>query len=220
LAKKTLDRLCPDPTLTLCAVKDRLPPTANDFLWGDSEAFERVGGWLASKAEADRIIAASVRFFPADHLSSAVKLSVQQLASYATGDGLESQAEPWGLIADKFPHDLASYTAARQQTGGLSMARINRVHLPLATAALCLLPVLGWLTWKKNLSREAIGLLLIGVALLTNAIVCGVLSNPVDRYQSRLVWLAVFALGLAAARAYRFKERLAPLADLAVTQQS
>jgi hypothetical protein len=38
--------------------------------------------------------------------------------------------------------------------------------------------------------------------LLANALVCGALSNPHDRYGARVVWLATFAVGLAALRAY------------------
>jgi hypothetical protein len=35
-------------------------------------------------------------------------------------------------------------------------------------------------------------------ALIGNAIVCGTLSNPHDRYQSRLIWIVPFAVALAA----------------------
>lgn len=199
LARQTLDRLCPDPELTLCALKDHLPPTANDFLWGDSEAFARVGGWLGSKREADRIIEASLRLFPGDHLVSAVTLSAHQLVSFSTADGLESQAEPWGLIEAHFPADLPSYAAARQQTGRLPVTEINLLQVPLAAASMVLLPGLALLAWRRARWREVAGLMLVGAALLGNAVICGVLSNPNARYESRMVWLAVFAAGLAVA---------------------
>jgi len=199
LAHQTLDRLCPDPDLTLCGVKDNLPPTANDFLWGDSEAFARIGGWLGSKREADRIIDASLRLFPLEHLASAATLSARQLVSFSTGDGLESQAEPWGLIEAHFPADLPSYVAARQQTGLLPLVEINLLEVPLAAASMVLLPWLALMAWRRERWREAAGLILIGAALLGNAVICGVLSNPNARYESRMVWLAVFAAGLAVA---------------------
>lgn len=41
-------------------------------------------------------------------------------------------------------------------------------------------------------------------ALAGNAFICGALSNPHDRYQSRMVWIAVLAAGMALA------ERLGP----------
>ena len=201
LAKRTLDRLCPDPELSLCELKDHLPPTANDFLWGDSDAFAKVGGWLDSRKEADRIIAASFDLFPGEHIASAVKLSWTQLTWFATADGLESQAEPWGLIEAHLPLDFPAYQAARQQTEPLPIRLINRVHVPIATLAMLSLPLLLWAAWRSSRWREAAGLVLIGGALLGNAVICGVLSNPNDRYESRVVWLAVFALGLAAAEA-------------------
>ena len=39
------------------------------------------------------------------------------------------------------------------------------------------------------------------VALIGNAAVCGVISDPHDRYGARIVWTAVFAVALAAWRA-------------------
>jgi hypothetical protein len=35
------------------------------------------------------------------------------------------------------------------------------------------------------------------IALFANAAICGVFSNPNDRYQSRIVWLAPFAVMIA-----------------------
>jgi hypothetical protein len=201
LAKQTLDRLCPDPLLRLCAVKDSLPPTANDFLWGDSEAFALVGGWLDSRAEADRILLASLKLFPRDHLLSALNLSARQLIWFDTGEGLISQAEPWGVIEDNFPAEFPSYKAARQQADALpaAMALVNRLDLPLAGLAMLALPLLAWFCWRRRRLREMAGVTLIGAALIGNAIICGVLSNPSARYESRMVWLAVFALFLALA---------------------
>jgi hypothetical protein len=37
---------------------------------------------------------------------------------------------------------------------------------------------------------------LILAALIGNAVICGALSNPHARYQSRLIWMAPFALAL------------------------
>ena len=201
LAKQTLDRLCPDPLLRLCTVKDSLPATANDFLWGDSAAFALVGGWLDSKAEAERILSASLRLFPGDHLRSALFLSARQLIWFDTGEGLESQAEPWGVIEAHFPADFPFYERARQQSGTLpaAMVEVNRLQVPLAALAMLVLPALAGVCWRRRRMREMAAVILIGAALIGNAVICGVLSNPNGRYESRMVWLAVFALFLALA---------------------
>jgi len=203
LAKQTLERLCPDPLLRLCAVKESLPATANDFLWGDSAAFALIGGWLDSKEEAERILSASLRLFPGDHVLASVKLSAQQLVWFDTGEGLESQAEPWGVIEAHLPGDFPAYEGARQQKGEMpaAMRMINRLHVPLAGLAMLALPALAWICRRGHRLREMAGLILIGAALAGNAVICGVLSNPNGRYESRMVWLAVFALFLAAADA-------------------
>jgi hypothetical protein len=42
----------------------------------------------------------------------------------------------------------------------------------------------------------------VSLALLGNAIVCGVISGPHDRYGSRLVWIATFVTLIAAIRRF------------------
>jgi hypothetical protein len=42
----------------------------------------------------------------------------------------------------------------------------------------------------------------IAVALMANAFVCGVLSNPHDRYGARLVWIAPLVIILLLCRLY------------------
>jgi hypothetical protein len=39
-------------------------------------------------------------------------------------------------------------------------------------------------------------LVFVFLALLGNAVICGVFSNPHARYQSRLIWVPAFALSL------------------------
>jgi hypothetical protein len=43
----------------------------------------------------------------------------------------------------------------------------------------------------------------VALAVLANAAVCGVFSNPHDRYGARIVWLAVLTALLAAITALR-----------------
>jgi len=45
---------------------------------------------------------------------------------------------------------------------------------------------------------------LLFVALISNAVICGVLSNPHDRYQSRLAWLAPLVVTIAVVCAENF----------------
>jgi hypothetical protein len=40
----------------------------------------------------------------------------------------------------------------------------------------------------------------VTLALLGNAVICGVISGPHDRYGARMVWIATFTALIAAAR--------------------
>jgi hypothetical protein len=64
---------------------------------------------------------------------------------------------------------------------------------------MALLPVIVLLSARKALSPTA-GEIAAAIVLtmLANAFVCGALSNPHDRYGARVVWLAAFAVILAA----------------------
>ena len=94
--------------------------------------------------------------------------------------------------------------AARQQHGEIGFTAINAVDVPVAWAAMALLPVLIMLGLYSaefaDLGRLATTLI---VALLGNAAFCGVISNPHDRYGARLVWVAPFVVALVLWRALR-----------------
>jgi len=71
--------------------------------------------------------------------------------------------------------------------------------MQIAVGGLSLIALIGILTWAIRAKRFFGAALPVFVlaALIGNAIVCGVLSGPHDRYQSRLMWLAPFAVALA-----------------------
>ena len=95
---------------------------------------------------------------------------------------------------------------------------IRAVTTPIAGFALITLPFLGIAAWRRR-DQAAAGLVAaVGAALIVNALLAGALSDVHDRYQSRMVWLAPFVLGLLAARWWRQRRtneptQLAGLAD-------
>jgi hypothetical protein len=76
----------------------------------------------------------------------------------------------------------------------------------MPVAALSLVALGLALVFRRRLKMvpEAIALcLVILLALAANAIICGVFSHAVDRYQSRLVLLATLAVALMIAQHWR-----------------
>ena len=81
--------------------------------------------------------------------------------------------------------------AARQQRGELGFTAINRLHLPVAWGSmLLLLGVIALAARRREFADLGALAAVVALAILANAAVCGVLSNPHDRYGARMVWLA------------------------------
>ena len=64
-------------------------------------------------------------------------------------------------------------------------------------------------------ARVAATMLLLVAVLIVNAAICGILSGPFERYQSRLIWLLPVGLGLTACALPMGLERAVPFAQRA-----
>lgn len=199
IAKKYLDAVCPKGAdLALCPYRNRLPDTANAFLWAPwASPFWKLGGWAGMRDEADRIVAGAIRDFPGEVAAAALENAWSQYWSIALGDGWGPKNRPrWaGEYYDvgkaRYPEDFPSYMAAQQQTGkGIDFEPINAYQVPFAVLGRALLVVLTIFAFSRA-DKEGAGLgALVLLALIGNAFICGALSNPHDRYQNRIVWNA------------------------------
>jgi hypothetical protein len=202
IVKRLLDDTCPGAGYALCAHKDTLPTNANDWLWGPATPFWKMGGFEGTAAESSRIIADSLKRYPTMHLRTAVEATLEQFFAFRTGDGIEPQPWPtWWAMETFLPRQLPAYAAARQQKDLIDFAALNGLQVPLGLLAIA--AAAGFATAAAARRRcDDRGLLpaYLLLALLGNAMICGVLSNPHDRYQSRLLWTVPFALLALASR--------------------
>ena len=139
-----------------------------------------------------------------------------------TGDGLT----PWSwytrLTFEQYaPEALKSYIVARQATMSFDFTWVNLLHVPMQALAIAALPLIVIARPPRRLAEFATLLL---AALLGNAVICGVLSNPHDRYQNRLAWLAILVVALAllsqlAARNRDSRRRPRPLPSSTLDEQ-
>jgi hypothetical protein len=201
IVKRYLDDHCPDPRLKLCPYRDTLPQDADVFLWGNS-VFDKLGRFAGLGDEMRTIVLGSLRDYPLMQIDAALVATARQLVAVGTGEGVVTTIwHTYGMIEDHTPWVVPAMRAARQQQVGISFRAINMIQEPLAWAAMALLPLLMVFGLGSgsfsDLGRLAIT---VALALLANAAVCGVISNPHDRYGSRLVWTAVFVVALAAWR--------------------
>jgi len=85
----------------------------------------------------------------------------------------------------------------------LSFTAINTLHYPLALLAILAVPAIMILLRGRRFASVRDLALAVSITIVANAAVCGVFSNPHDRYGARIVWLASFTLLVALITALR-----------------
>lgn len=195
LVNRLLDDTCPGSGYKLCAYKNRLPRTAERWLWFPGSPFVKLGHFRGTAAESQRIVFDILRRYPGAFTLATVRDTDDQLVTFRTGDQIEPQE--WVLFPelDRFiPAQMKGYMRARQQKGKIHFHDINDVHLPIAALGqIGALAAFAMMVQRRRWN-SAIFLSFLIMALFGNALICGALSNPHARYQSRLIWLPVFAL--------------------------
>jgi hypothetical protein len=138
--------------------------------------------------------------YPLWQAKAAIVATAQQLTDVATGEG----SDVWiphtkGIIERYMPAQLPAMRAARQQHSQLDFTVINRIHVPVALASmLAVMAICVAAIFRRRLDDLTLLAATVGIALLGNAVVCGMLSGPHDRYGARIVWIATLVALIAA----------------------
>ncbi len=189
-----LDEHCPSSEIRLCAYRATLPTTGDEWIWDSDSPFVELGGWDGYAGEMRSITLASLGEHPWLNLRQAAAASLWQFVKLGTGEDMDS--EYWHtdqVIADYLPDALPALSNAVQHHAALGQLalRLNFIYLPVTFGAIAFgLAGLVAGCWRGSLPKLPLTVLL---ALLGNAILCGVFSGPHDRYQGRIAWLAVLA---------------------------
>ena len=138
-------------------------------------------------------------------LTTAIAATLEQIVSYETEVSVDDNEPTFKAFAEFIPDLLPALQNARQQTGGVNIAPFNTyLHVPFGGLTMAGLVLALLLRRRLKLSPETTALCLaILLALAANAAICGIFSHAVDRYQSRLVLLAPFALAILFAQRWR-----------------
>lgn len=204
IVKKYLAAHCPDPDLRVfCRIKDTIPQNADEFFWADPE-FGKLGGFEKLGGEMEAVALGAIADYPLLQVETAAVASGKQLVAVHTGEGVENTLwHTYGVIRDRLPGLVPAMDAARQQQKtSISFAALNAVHYPVALACIAVLPLLLLLALTERLPARFAELTATAMlALLGNAVVCGAISNPHDRYGARLAWIAAFVALMALAHA-------------------
>lgn len=213
LVKRFLDEECPtekiwSPKYKLCKFRHQLPTNADAYLWETNSIFTKLGRFHGSVVESGRIVDEIVKRYPLAVAVEVLKNAAVQFGYFTTGDGIEPQEWVLNTEFERFiPSQMHAYTSARQQRDEFYFLPLTILHVSVAVLSLA---ALGWLLLTAIRRRDWGGLTLpafVLLALMGNALICGALSGPHGRYQSRLIWLPTFVLLLTQAPKLEFSLR-------------
>lgn len=201
IVKQYLGDHCAQQKLKLCPYRNELPATADKFLWGDS-MFNDLGRFQGLNDEMGFIVRQSLAEYPARQAGAAIIATAQQLVHVGTGEGINAWiGHTYGIIERYIPSQIKPMRAAYQQHQDIDFAAINRLHVPVALASmLAVVAIFAMAVWRRRIDDLTLLAATVTLALLGNAVVCGVISGPHDRYGARLAWIASFVALIALAK--------------------
>ena len=198
---------CPQNGFTVCKYLDRLPVDANLFLWDPSPrgVFSAVPPPVrqALAAEQTRFVLAVLAYAPWAELRDALGDVGEQL----TMAGLDEFQYP-NVLKRSFEEKIPPVHLRRMKESAAYRGAMPVVPFSIVTGltyglgALVVLSALLWGRVRTRLpSRLTAVTAWIVAGVLINAVVCGVLSGPHNRYAARVAWvvpLAALLIGDAA----------------------
>ncbi len=192
---------CPTQSFKLCPYRDRLPATADQFLWGSS-MFNTLGRFQGLNDEMSHIVLHSLTEYPAWQAEAALTGTAQQLISVGTGEGIGVWlGHTYGIIERFLPAQVKPMRAAQQQRWRFDFTAINQIHVPVALASIFLVAILfGHGVLRRPFDDVTLLAGAVTFAILGNAFICAAISGPHDRYGARMAWLATMVMLIAAIR--------------------
>jgi hypothetical protein len=210
-----LDSVCPEtPTFLVCTYRNRSFESADEFLWSSSGVLQTlpVEQRLRLIEEEPRFVTAVAMHYPLSLLKAAVANAVEQFV-------LVWPAEAWIDPGASFGDPAWSGADLFQVAPFLSLCVANlgscapALPVALIASSVAITVVLSFGVIAAHFvaagrrrsgtqpadcayERAIIFAFLILAGLVANAGICGAISGPHTRYQTRVVWLAVLAAGV------------------------
>ncbi len=203
-----LEEHCDDYNYAVCEVFDEIPTGINSFLWNEEglvnaatpEQMERV------RAEEMLIVRRAMVEYPLVYVKKASFNVIEQLSRVGLmemqfGQYLGRTEDGGWQYVDADPRDLRA------------TKRFEAAQLIVIFVSVIALAVL-FLRFQRPSATELRLMLLFAAALLGNAIICGVLSGPADRYQGRIIWLIPLLAGVLIANYLSQRSQTAEIATV------
>jgi hypothetical protein len=200
---------CAEQHFKLCPYRDNLPETADDFLWSRETVFNRLGRFRGMNDEMGYIAVHALTEYPLWQAEEALLVTGEQMLKVATGENTDhpTMMHTYGIFREYLRSQLKVVDAARQQKSFLTFGPVNLIHVPVAliSTALVFVMLIAAL-FRRRADDVTLLVATVCLALLGNAAICGIISGAHDRYGSRLVWIATFAVMIAVLKRRKDRE--------------
>src|SRR5580692_5196252 len=206
IVTRYLNDHCPTQHFKLCPYRNELPETADDFLWSRETVFNKLGRFKGMSDEMGYIAVHALTEYPLWQAREALLNSGEQMLRVATGENTDhpSLTHTYGIFRDYLQQQLKPMEAARQQKTAITFGPVNLIHVPVALISTVLaFAALAGAILRGRMDDVTLLLATVCPAMLGNAVICGAISGPHDRYGSRLVWITTLAVLIAAMKRAR-----------------
>jgi hypothetical protein len=202
---------CPGSGNPFCKYRERVPQNSAVFLWDRSSPLQDVlrdVGPEQTRRAATQIVAGAIAIRPTAQLADALANAGTQLIDFGALDTEcpEHCGEDEAVsrtIRRHFGREYQQFRASLQMAGRLPVAAIRYVQAKVVTLALIAAIVLLGLAVLCGDRLTSAFMVLVVATLALNAVFCGAMSGPLNRYQSRVIWLLPLCALLGAFRLRR-----------------
>ncbi|HNZ43722.1 MAG TPA: hypothetical protein PLI16_05030 [Bacteroidales bacterium] len=190
---------CDKKDYRICKYKDDIPKWSQLFIWDTKGIFQKMGGWNNYQEEPKLIvkdILSSPKYYGPILWNFSLS-TCKQSFQFRTGDGMINFLnEQWYPVYDNtyknFPKNeiKRDFYNSKQLTEGLKFETINNVIYFIVILSILLIACV--LYRFKIDDKIYLFLVICFSGVFFNAAVCANLSNVLNRYQARVVWIIPF----------------------------
>lgn len=196
ILKKYLDNNCAMKNYKICAYKDSLPASADDFWWSDNSPLYKIGGWKGTKAEfneIDRDILTTPQYLWL-YITATANQAWAQAGTFYIGDG--NTVFPHGTnvnqrIAEYFPREVSQFDAGRQNNTEhilLALVPVNFLFIIVFYVCIACL-VLLFFRWRRLANEIKLLVVVCLSAIVLNNFDCAAFTVVNGRYGCKMIWL-------------------------------
>jgi hypothetical protein len=213
---------CPQAGFVACEFVDRLGSNSDAFLWDTSPATGIYAPASIDKRrqlanEQYRFAAAVFAYDPVGQIVAWLNDALQQLKMAGLSDFLSTAEEAYPKLPRTYAERMAKSPVWRKD---FPIAFFSALTIFTAIFSLIFVAVTLMRYWKIVSIEQKLFCFVILLGQVSNALICGALSGPHDRYQARLTWLIPLVALLVYYERCAKGASLATMKKLAVTRSS